>query len=154
MLGYFALKFLAKWMRAKQYWKIAITVLAIIIAALAAFYFIYPWGQPVTPDIRATEENGVTQTNNGTDLCGGTGGNGEIVSIGSNSFTLALDEGGNKGGSNLIVNLRSHATIETSNGSASLSDLKIGDRVTLVGDNNRDGTFTADAVVLCGIKLQ
>ncbi|MBI2120920.1 MAG: VanZ family protein [Parcubacteria group bacterium] len=83
------------------------------------------------------------------DLCGGTGGNGEIVSIGSNTFTLKLNEGGNKGTGNLIVALGRNATIETSNGYATLSDLKIGDRVTLVGDNNRDGTFTADAVVVC-----
>jgi glycopeptide antibiotics resistance protein len=86
------------------------------------------------------------------DLCGGTGGNGQIESIGNNSFTLKLNEGGNKKlteGSNLVVNLANQATIETSTGPGSLSDLKIGDRVTLVGDSHRDGTFTADAVVLC-----
>jgi glycopeptide antibiotics resistance protein len=86
------------------------------------------------------------------DLCGGTNGNGQIVSVGSNTFTLKLSEGGNKklnGGSNLIVNLTNRATIETPTGNVSLSALKIGDRVTLVGDNHRDGTFTAEAVVLC-----
>ncbi len=88
------------------------------------------------------------------DLCGGTGGNGEIVSVGSNTFTLKLNEGGQKGGGNLIVNLTDHATIETPTGIVSLSDLKIGMRVTLVGDNNRDGTFVADAVVVCsGTKV-
>lgn len=84
------------------------------------------------------------------DLCGGTGGNGEVVSIGSNSFTLKLNEGGQKGGGTLIVTLTDRATIESPDGYVSLSDLKIGDRVTLVGDNNRDGTFTAEAVVVCG----
>lgn len=83
------------------------------------------------------------------DLCGGTGGNGEIVSVGSNTFTLKLNGGGRKGGGILIVNPTDHATIETPAGYASVSDLKIGERVTLVGDNNRDGTFTADAVVVC-----
>jgi glycopeptide antibiotics resistance protein len=83
------------------------------------------------------------------DLCGGTGGNGQIRSVGSNTFTLKLNADGKKGNGNLIVNLTEHATIKTSNGSASVSDLKIGDRVTLVGDNHRDGTFTADAVVVC-----
>ncbi len=29
-----------------------------------------------------------------SDLCGGTGGNGEIVSVGGNTFTLKLNEGG------------------------------------------------------------
>ena len=86
------------------------------------------------------------------DLCGGTNGNGEIVSIGINIFTLKLNEGGDKKlleGGDLIVNLTNRATIETPTGYASLSDLKIGDRVTLVGDSHRDGTFTADTVVLC-----
>lgn len=92
---------------------------------------------------------GVALAANQDDLCGGTGGNGEIVNIGGNTFTLKLNEGGQKGGGTLIVNLTDQATIETSTGFVSLSDLKIGDRVTLVGDNNRDGTFTADAVVVC-----
>jgi glycopeptide antibiotics resistance protein len=78
------------------------------------------------------------------DLCGGTGGNGQIVSVGNNSFTLEHNDGRNR-----IVNLTSRATIETSTGFVSLAELKIGDRVTLVGDDNRDGTFTADAVVVC-----
>lgn len=83
------------------------------------------------------------------DLCGGTGGNGEIVSVGSNTFTIKLNEGGQKGGGNLIITLTDRATIETSTGFVSLSDLKIGDRVVLVGDDNRDGSFTADYVGVC-----
>lgn len=81
---------------------------------------------------------------NHDDLCGTTRGNGQIVSIGNNSFTLLRSDG-----RNLIVNLTSNATIETSSGTVSLSDLKIGDRVTLVGGDNRDGSFTADTVVVC-----
>ncbi len=83
------------------------------------------------------------------DLCGGTRGNGEIVSMGSNTFTLKLNEGGEKGGGNLTVNLTDRTTIEAPTGYASASDLKTGDRVTLVGGDDRDGSFTADAVVVC-----
>jgi glycopeptide antibiotics resistance protein len=115
--------------------KFLIIILSVIVVVAAAAFGGY---------------EGVAQAR---DLCGGTGGNGEIVSVGINTFTLKLNEGGNKlkqnGGGNLIVNLTSRATIETPNGYASLSDLKIGDRVTLVGDSHRDGTFTAEAVVLC-----
>ncbi len=78
------------------------------------------------------------------DLCGGTGGNGQIVSVGNNEFTIKR-----KDGSDLVVHLTGQATIKTSAGSASLSDLKIGYRVTLVGDRNPDGSFTADTVVVC-----
>lgn len=81
---------------------------------------------------------------NQNDLCGGTRGNGQIVSVGSNSFTLLHNDG-----RNLVVTMTPQATIETQSGFVALSDLKIGDRVTLVGGDNRDGTFTADAVVVC-----
>ncbi|MBI5531024.1 MAG: VanZ family protein [Candidatus Doudnabacteria bacterium] len=86
------------------------------------------------------------------DLCGGTGGNGEIISLENNGFTLKLNGGGNKKqneGDDLIVSLANGATIETQAGVMPLSALKIGDRVTLVGDSHRNGTFTAQAVVLC-----
>ncbi len=79
------------------------------------------------------------------DLCGGTGGNGQIVSVGNNQFTMKR----NDDGSDQVVHLTSQATIKTSAGSASLSDLKIGYRVTLVGGPNPDGSFTADTVVVC-----
>ena len=79
------------------------------------------------------------------DLCGGTGGNGQIVSVGSNEFTMRRIDNG----SNQTVHLTSGATIDTSAGPASLSDLKIGDRVTLVGGPNPDGSFSADTVVVC-----
>ena len=79
------------------------------------------------------------------DLCGGTGGNGQIVSVGDNEFTIKL----NADGSDMVVHLTGRATIKTSAGSASLSDLKTGYRVTLVGDRNPDGSFTADTVVVC-----
>ncbi|HTL39485.1 MAG TPA: VanZ family protein [Methylomirabilota bacterium] len=78
------------------------------------------------------------------DLCGGTGGTGRIVSLGNNTFTLQRNDG-----RNLIVNLIDQATIETAAGSATFSDLKIGDRVTLVGGPNPDRSFTAENIVVC-----
>jgi glycopeptide antibiotics resistance protein len=79
------------------------------------------------------------------DLCGGTGGNGQIVSVGNKAFTIKRKDDGR----NQIIHLTTQATIETLTGSVSLSNLKKGDRVTLVGGPNRDGSFTADTVVVC-----
>ena len=79
------------------------------------------------------------------DLCGGTGGNGQIVSLGNNEFTMKR----NDDGSDQVVHLSSQATIKTSAGSASLSDLKAGYSVTLMGRPNSDGSFTAGTVVVC-----
>jgi PBP1b-binding outer membrane lipoprotein LpoB len=79
------------------------------------------------------------------DLCGGTGGIGQILSVGNKEFTMKR----NDDGSDQVVHLTAQATIITSAGSASLSDLKIGYRVTLVGGPNPDGSFTANTVVVC-----
>ena len=79
------------------------------------------------------------------DLCGGTGGKGQVVNVGNNEFTIKR----NDNGSNQIIHLDGGATIETSTGVVPLSDLKTGDRVTLVGGPNPDGSFNADTVVLC-----
>ncbi len=79
------------------------------------------------------------------DLCGGTGGNGQIVSVGNNEFTIKRTDDG----SDMVVHLTGQATIKTSAGSVSLADLKAGYRVTLVGKRNPDGSFTAYTVVVC-----
>jgi len=79
------------------------------------------------------------------DLCGGTGGKGQIISVGNNEFTMKRTDDG----SDQVVHLTGQATIKTSAGSASLSDLKVGYRVTLAGRPNPDGSFTADIVVVC-----
>ncbi len=79
------------------------------------------------------------------DLCGGTGGKGQIVSVGKSEFTMKR----NDDGSDQIVHLTGRSTIRTSAGPASLSDLKTGYRVTLAGSPNPDGSFTADIVVVC-----
>jgi len=79
------------------------------------------------------------------DLCGGTGGIGQIVSVGNNEFTIKRHDDG----SDQVVHLTGQATIRTSTGSASLSDLKIGWSVTLAGHPNPDGSFAANIVVVC-----
>ncbi len=81
------------------------------------------------------------------DLCEGTGGNGKIVSLGNNAFTLKP-----KNGSNRIIHLASQVTIKISASSplASEASLKVGDRVTLVGGPNPDGSFSANGVYVCG----
>ncbi len=79
------------------------------------------------------------------DLCGGTGGNGQIISVGDKTVTMKRNDDGRS----QMIHLTSQATIKTSTGLAPLSNLKIGDRITLVGGPNPDGSFTADTVVVC-----
>lgn len=78
------------------------------------------------------------------DLCGGTGGNGQIIGIGNNVLSLKRNDGKIQ-----LIHLTNQAEIKTSAGNISLSGLKVGERVTLVGGPNPDGSFNADTVVLC-----
>ncbi len=94
---------------------------------------------PVQPTITPDE---ISQN---TDLCGGTGGKGEIISVGKNEFTIKRYDDG----SDQVIHLTGQATIKPSAGSASLSDMKIGYSVTLVGKSNTDGSFTAKMVLVC-----
>jgi hypothetical protein len=96
--------------------------------------------------LKSTDANNLKPNGQGGgDLCGGTGGIGHISSMGTNTFTIQR-----KNGSAQLINLTGQTTIKTSAGAALQSDLKIGDAVTLVGDPNSDGSFTANTVVVCG----
>ena len=82
------------------------------------------------------------------DPCGGTNGNGQIVSVGSNSFVITVTHGKNNG-DNQVVGVTAKTSFRTSTGSASISALKTGGKVTVAGATNSDGTFTAKIVAVC-----
>jgi hypothetical protein len=128
-------------------------VLSVLLTATVLLAACAPAAAPVQPTIApgataapvqpTTAPGEIPQSE---DLCGGTGGNGQIVSVGNNEFTMRRND---DSGSDQVVHLTSQAIIKTSAGSVSLSDLKVGYRVTLVGGPNPDGSFTADFVVVC-----
>lgn len=92
----------------------------------------------------ATGPAWASQGSHDVDLCNGTGGNGQVVRVGEDGFTLRRADVGGL----LIVHLSRGATIRTTAGTGSLVGLD-GARVTLVGGPNPDGSFTADTVVVC-----
>jgi glycopeptide antibiotics resistance protein len=153
MIGYWTFAILAKWVRSKNYRNIVFAAI-IVSAALAVFYgaVVYPMShQPVNPGVGAggghsdrpqNKEGRIPQSG---DLCSGTGGTGRISSMGNNKITIKR----NDDGSSQLINLTKQTTIITSNGSVSASDLKTGEKVTLVGEPKSDGTFTANTVVVC-----
>lgn len=118
----------------------------ITLAATTVFFAfnVYPSRAQINSGVGAGGSQSESAIPQSGDLCGGTGGNGQIVSVGSNAFTIKRNDG-----SNLVVSLARQATIETSAGPIALSDLKTGDRVTLAGNPNPDGSFTANTVVVC-----
>jgi glycopeptide antibiotics resistance protein len=153
MIGYWTFAILAKWVRSKNYKNIVFAAI-IVIAALAVFYaaVVYPMShQPVNPGVGAGGGHSDRSANKGGkipqsgDLCSGTGGTGSISSVVNNTITIKR----NDDGSSQLINLTKQTTIKTSNSSVSASDLKTGEKVTLVGEPNSDGTFTANTVMVC-----
>lgn len=134
---------------------IIITAIIVIVVAAAGFYGRTLYHKSHLSTILGRHAVGGQSDRMGSegeipqsgDLCGGTGGNGQIASLENNTFIMKR----NDNGSSQIIHLTDQATIKTSagSGSASESDLKTGDRVTLVGGPNPDGSFTAYGVFIC-----
>jgi hypothetical protein len=132
MIGYWAFTILAQWIRSRDYKRMTIAAVT-ALAAAAAFYggVVYPTThQPVNPlrDAR------------GGDLCGGTGGTGQIVSMGNHTMTIKRNDGVIQ-----ALALADRTTIRTSAGLASERDLNTGDRVTVVVYDRQ----TATTVLKC-----
>jgi len=108
---------------------------------------VQPTTAPATPAASVQPTSAAGEIPQSGDLCEGTGGIGQIISIsvGSNEFTIKR----NDDGSDLVIHLTGQAAIKTSAGPATLSDLKIGFMVTLAGSRNPDSSFTANTVVVC-----
>jgi type II secretory pathway pseudopilin PulG len=79
----------------------------------------------------------------GIDPCNGTMGTGQVISIAENTITIKRRDGKDE-----IVVLTEKTSIRNSDGPATKSILKVGDRVTVVIDDSN----TAMAVLICGIK--
>ncbi len=144
MIGYSVFAILAKWLRTGSYMKIILAVIVVLIAASSAFYAFYATVQAPMNSVRGPSD--ILDGGEVRDLCGGTGGNGQIVSREGGSVTIKR-----KDDSDQIIYFTSRTAIETPAGPGPASDLKIGDRITLIGGPNPDGSFTADAIVVCSL---
>ena len=139
---------------------IYIIILVIVVAAATFFgYKVYHRSQLQESNGADSGQsiriaNGKGKIPQSGDLCGGTGGNGQILSVGNNSITIKLNRDGRllKKGSSQIINLTGQTTIKTSSGTDSVSDLKTGDNVTIAGKPNPDGSITAKMIVVCNGK--
>jgi len=79
------------------------------------------------------------------DLCGGTGGTGQIVSVDGPHD----DDQSEQTVWFQTLTVTDRTTIRTSDGPASVSDLKVGDRVTVVVYDGK----TATTVLICTISV-
>jgi glycopeptide antibiotics resistance protein len=125
------------------------TIVILLTATVCYGHAVYQKSHPQA-SIGVGAYNGQSDSsNNGSggisqsgDLCGGTGGTGQILSVGNSAITIKRKDGVVQ-----TINLTAKTEIRNSEGSISASDLKIGDRVTIVipGANG-----TASTVLVCG----
>jgi glycopeptide antibiotics resistance protein len=160
MVGYWAFTVLSKKLRLMKSKNIMITAVTVIIVAVGAACYslvVYQKGQfPVSfepgpgsgrSDRADQEKSGIPQ---GDDPCGGTGGIGQIVSIGNHSITIKQGDGIEG-----IIKLTDQTTIRNSAGVILASSLKIGNRVTIVTfESDQDGNKIATTVLVCNAPNQ
>ncbi|MES2623291.1 MAG: VanZ family protein [Patescibacteria group bacterium] len=130
LIGYGIFLILAKRIREKKYKTILIAILLAITAASYAFYTFFLDIPPVSS----------VQTLQGSNPCGETNGTGEIVEIGSGAITI---KGANGVGQKM--NITDETEIKNSDGPATIEDLNIGDRATIVIYDGKN----AAAVLVC-----
>ena len=143
MIGYFAFVILEEWVRLRKYKRIIIAVIVVILATAGAFYAIYPKDPLVVPDVGADGfNNDQGNIHQGTDPCNGTGGTGQIIGKGTLTITIRRNDGAVQ-----TIQLTDQTMFRNSSGPASESDLKIGDKVTVVVDASE----TAATVLVCNV---
>ena len=76
--------------------------------------------------------------------------NGQVLNVGEGTLTIQL---GQEQGSRIVLVAPSTRVVRTTETDVSLRDLKPGDRVTVVGQQNADGTVNAQAVVVGGANV-
>lgn len=151
--GYWAFLVFARLMGSKKSGKIIIVACIVLLTSIAIFLgvFVYqhhrlPIGfGPVPENSRLPHfdhtENVLPPSG---DLCNGTGGIGQIISTGNNFVTIKRKDGVIQ-----TIRITDQTKIKTSAGDASTSDLKIGDRLALVVDADRDGAMVATTILVC-----
>ncbi len=92
------------------------------------------------PDSAARLDSAEAAIARGPDPCGGTGGTGQIVSVRNDTMTIKRNDGKNE-----TIYLTDKTTIKNSAGPLSKSDLKTGNRVTVVVMSHH----TATVVLVC-----
>lgn len=81
--------------------------------------------------------------------------NGQVLSVGDGTLTIQLSgQDPAAQGSRIVLVAPSTRVVKTAETDVKLSDLKAGERVTVVGQENADGTVSATAVVEGGNASQ
>ena len=121
------------------------SVLILSIIALTGIYYVRKGRLPVS--FGAVDENGQASFPGQSDPCKGTGGTGEIIAIDNHAFILKRSDGVEQ-----KIIILENTSFRSSAGLVSQSDIKPGDRITLVTGPDSPEGLTAAFVLICGPK--
>lgn len=155
MVGYWIFTILEKQLRSMSSKNVKLTgglsfaAVVLVVVCVAAIYrkgqlpiSFEPGVRHALPDHSDQKKTGIAH---GKDPCGGTGGTGQIVGLGNHAITIKTRDGRKE-----IIMLTGQTTIKNSEGALLASNLKIGNRVTIVTmESDRDGRKIANAVFVC-----
>jgi glycopeptide antibiotics resistance protein len=152
MVGYWAYLLFRAMMDSQTARKILLTAGLTLITAAAilgiSFYREHglPLGFESAEKFRMPDhlENRKTGASGNDDLCNGTGGTGQIISLNNNSMDIRRRDG-----SNQTIYLSEKTKVRTSEGPSTVSLLKTGDRVTIVTGSEDENQLTAMLVLVC-----
>ena len=120
-----------------------VTIIFIVTAFFGISYYRngqFPIGFEKAVIHKPTNVDHNRQLNQGDDPCNGTGGTGQIVSVRSQSITIKRKDGVSQS-----IKLTTQTVIKNSTSTITASELKMGQRVTLIIDE----TETASLVLVC-----
>ena len=136
-----------------------------VILALALFGGGYAFGSTRAPAATATASAGPAAAGRGGQGGAGAGAanrgltNGQIIAVNTDSITIQVRSGGQNGASpttttQLVLVGTGTRVVKTAETDVKLSDLKVGDQVTVAGTpDTASGTLSAQAIVLGGTNI-
>lgn len=125
----------------------------LIIVFLIAVYFVFSFfrngSEPIPPSSHFRNEklDHLENTNNAAsenDLCGGTGGTGQIIGKANHAITIKRKDGIEE-----VIHLSGKTSIKNSSGNITEEDLKMGNRVTVVVGLIPEDPQAASLVLVC-----
>ncbi|MFT3947782.1 MAG: VanZ family protein [Agriterribacter sp.] len=150
IIGYWASSVFLKWLHAKKYKKIILTTTIGVVAIGCGLYIFLPKiirpanTQNSINDIHPNDSNNkeLKTSQSSDDPCGGSGGTGQIIALGDNTLSIERND-------KVIqtIKLTDETNFRTSIGAISKSELKVGERVTLIIDESK----TASLVLVCNV---
>lgn len=144
VVGYWKFDLFQKWFPTIKSKIIFFSILLFAVIAFSGISYFQKGQFPIGFEKAVIHESrNIDQHNNphhGDDPCNGTGGTGEITDLGNNSISIRR-----KDGSVQLIKLTTRTIIKNSTSTISASDLKLGQRVTLIIDE----TETASLVLVC-----